>query len=83
MEFEVSEVAFIGVSTVGREDEVVFPPDDQCRRLMLAQVLLHLRIERQIGSVIVEDVELNIIVAGSVKKWLVMGPVIRRDAARV
>src|SRR6266566_4937807 len=83
MEFEVREVAFIGVSALGWEDEVIFPPDDQCRRLMLAQVLLHFRIERQIGSVIVEDVQLNIIVSGPVKKRLVMGPVIRRDAARV
>ena len=83
MEFEVREVAIIGVSAVGREDEVVLTPDDQCRRLMLAQVLLHFRIERQIGSVVVEDIELNIIVAGPIKKRLVMGPVIRRDAARV
>src|ERR1700680_2202502 len=28
MEFEVREVAFIAVSALGREDEVVFPPDD-------------------------------------------------------
>jgi hypothetical protein len=64
------------VGTLGREDDVVGAPRDQRRRLVLAQPLLHRRVERRVDAVIEEGVELDLVVAGSVEQSLVNDPVV-------
>src|SRR5215472_16993381 len=54
VKLDLGQVALVRVSAGGREDLVVFAPDDERRRLMLAEICLHLRIKRQIGAIVVE-----------------------------
>jgi hypothetical protein len=52
VKFDVGQVALVGVSSVGREDFVVLAPDDQSRRLVLTEIGLDRRIERDKGWMI-------------------------------
>src|SRR5215813_8060471 len=63
MKLEVANVTLVRVSAVGREDLVVLAPNYERRGLMLAEICLHLRIKRHIGSIVVEQVHLDIAVA--------------------
>jgi len=56
VKLDLGQVALVRVSAVGREDFVVLAPDDERRRLMLAEICLHLRIKRHIGAIVVEQV---------------------------
>src|SRR5277367_6107539 len=49
VKFDVGQVALVGVSSIGRENFVVFAPDDQSRGLILTEIGLDRRIERDIG----------------------------------
>src|SRR5215475_6208689 len=79
MKLEVAKVTLVGVSTVGRKYLVVLAPNDERRRLMLAEICLHLRIERHIGSIVVEQVHLDIAVARAIEKHLIIDPIFGRD----
>src|SRR5512147_1294036 len=69
--------------TVSGEDLVVLAPDDQRRRPMLAEKSLNGGIKRQVGPIVVEDVELNVGVARPIEQRLIMNPIVGRDAADV
>src|SRR5262245_15501886 len=58
VKLDLGQVALVRVSAVGREDLVVLAPDDERRRLMLAEICLHLRIKLHIGAIVVEQVHL-------------------------
>ena len=57
---------------VGGEDLVVLAPDDQRRRLAFAEERLECGIERHVGAVVVEQVELDVVVARPVEQRLVV-----------
>src|SRR6516162_2490260 len=54
VKLDLGQVALVRVSAVGREDLVILAPDDERRRLMLAEICLQDRIKRQIGAIVVE-----------------------------
>ncbi len=54
MELKVLQVSLVGLSARRGKDLVLGSPDDQRRRLMLAQVRLPLSIERRVASLVVE-----------------------------
>src|SRR5262249_35587463 len=71
VKLDLGQVALVRVSAVGREDFVVLAPDDERRRLMLAEICLHLRIKRQIGAIVVEQVHLDFGVARPIEQRLI------------
>jgi hypothetical protein len=48
MEFEVLQVAFVGLRSFSREDRIVFAPDDQRRRLVVTEVCLPLAVQGRV-----------------------------------
>jgi len=80
MHFGVRKITQVRMCTVFGEDLVVLAPDDQHRRLAFAEKGLKLRIERDIRAVIVEEIELDILVAGTVEQGLIVNPVVGADA---
>ena len=79
MQFGVRQVAQVGRRAVGGKDLVVLAPHDQRRRLPLAEERLKFRIERNVRSVVEEQVELDVLVARAVEQRLVVAPVVRID----
>jgi hypothetical protein len=51
----VGQVALIGARSVGAEDLVVLSPSDQRGRLVLAEVLLEVRVSREVELVVSEQ----------------------------
>src|SRR5262245_24144363 len=72
MELQCLQVSFIRFSAVGREDFVILAPGDQHRRLVLAEVVLPLRIKREVTAVAQKQVELDFIVPLSIEQKLVV-----------
>ena len=79
MELQLVQIPFVGIRSGSRENLVVLAPDDQCRRLILSQILLPLGIERGIAAIAVKQCELDFLVAGSVEQGLYVPPCIRAD----
>jgi len=46
VKLDIGKVALVGIGAVGRDNLVVFAPDDQRRRLVFAEIGLHGRIKR-------------------------------------
>jgi hypothetical protein len=61
------------------EDRVVLAPHRQHGRLLVAEILMPLRVERWIHAVVIGEVELDAIVAGPIESRLIEGPGIRAD----
>lgn len=55
VEFQVLQVTLVGERSRGRKDWVVLAPNDQRRRLVLAEEFLPLRIQRRVASIAVEQ----------------------------
>src|SRR5687767_9874273 len=68
MKLRIRQIAKVGVRTCFGKNLVVLAPDDQRRRFALAEELLKLGIERHIGPVVMEQVELNILVARPIQQ---------------
>ena len=83
MKLQVGQIALVRMRAIGGENLVVLAPDDQRRRLMLAEISLDGGIERQVGPVVVEEVELDLVVARAIEQRLVVDPIVGRDAADV
>src|SRR5437764_10833779 len=73
----VRYVPAIGLRLREVEREVILPPDHQQARLLLAHPGLPLRVGVYIGSIVVEQVALNVGLAGLVEKGKFIGPEIR------
>src|SRR6185312_13895540 len=51
VKFQVVEIPLVGMGPFGRENLVVLAPDDQRRRLVLAEIRLPLRIQGRVAAV--------------------------------
>ena len=83
MQLGVGQITEVGPRAIRGEYLIVLAPDDQCRRLPVAEEGLEFRIERNIGSVVVEEVELDVLIAGAIKQRLVVAPIVRVDPGDV
>ena len=75
-------VALERVRAGRREERIVLAPHHEHRRLVRAQILLPLREPLRIGAVVVEELELNRVVAGTVEQRLIERLGIGRDPLR-
>jgi hypothetical protein len=66
MRLDIGKIPFVRGCALRWENVVVLSPDDQRWRLILTEELLELRIERNVGSVVVEHVQLDVAIAGTV-----------------
>src|SRR5580658_9882339 len=73
VQFRLRDVAKVRLGTLHREEGVVFSPDDQRLRLPVAKEFMPLVIVKKIGLVVVKQVELDRIVAGTVEEVLIDG----------
>ena len=71
MKLRFGDIAQVGPGTLDREEGIVLTPHDQGFWLFVAEERLSLVIVREIGLVVVEEIELDGIVAGTVEKKLV------------
>src|SRR5262249_5269653 len=79
MKLGVRKIALIRKGTIGRENLIVFAPDDERRRPMVPEIRLHLRVKRNVAAVIVEEVQLNFDIAWPVEKNLIVYPIVGGD----
>lgn len=77
------QVLEIGVGAGLGEERVVAAPQDQRRRLVLAQPLLECGIAFDIGVVVQGQVDLNFLAPGQIEEVLVERPAVRGDPGRV
>src|SRR3954470_23581824 len=77
MDFRLRHIAGISTRASNGEGGIVFPPNYQGRRLHLAKPVLPARIGGDVGPVIQEQRGLNIGLAGTSKKSVLVGPCIR------
>ncbi len=75
--FSVRNVPAIGFWFRKVERKVILAPDHQQARLLLAQPCLPLRVGLHIGSIVVEQVALNVGLAGLAEKGKFIAPQIR------
>jgi hypothetical protein len=59
------EILFERLSACGQEKGIVSTPDDQHRRLFLPKVFVPRRIGGDIGAVVVDEVQLDLILTGA------------------
>src|SRR5271156_112290 len=83
MELGFGEVAEVGTGPKCRKDLVVLTPHNQRSRLVLAKERLKVRIQGHVGPIVVEEVELDVSVAGPIEQGLVVHPVVGTDARDV
>ncbi len=74
MQLGVGKILEIGEGAGRREDVVVLSPDDERGRTALAEELLEARVEVDVSAVVVEEVELELDVSGTVEPRLVVRP---------
>src|ERR1700704_1516296 len=72
-----------GLAALLREEDVRLAPEDDRLRLPLLQECLPLRIERDVGAVVVEEVELNLLGVRAFQEVVVHVPVVGADLRRV
>ena len=70
MQFGVRQVAQIRRRAGSRKDLVVLAPDDEGRQFLLAKERLKFWIERDVRSIIEEEVELDVLVSGTIEQRL-------------
>src|SRR5262245_6776164 len=83
VDFGVRIVAFEGLRARRQEERIVPAPYREQRRMLRAEVLLEFGIQRDIGLVIAEQIELDLVVAGPGEESGIKGPGIRRQPLRV
>src|ERR1035438_939829 len=74
MRLDVGKIPIVWGRTFGRKDIVVFSPDNQRRRLILTEEFLKLWVERNVASVVIKHVELNVAVPRTVQQSLIQCP---------
>src|ERR1700722_82655 len=83
MKLSFGQIPEVGPGANGGEDLVVLAPDNQRRRFPFAKERLKLRVKRNVAPVVMEEVELDVLVAGTIQQRLVMRPIIRIDTGDV
>jgi len=83
VEFSLRHVAAMGFRFRKLETQAVFPPEDEKPRLLLAHPSLPLGVGVDVRAVVVEEVALNVGLAGLVEKGKFIGPEIRVIAFHV
>jgi hypothetical protein len=83
VQLNVLQITLVGRRTIGDEDLVILAPQYEHCRLVLAEVGLPLRIERHIGPVVVEEIELNLLVTGAIEEGLIVSPRVRADERQI
>src|SRR5260370_33856911 len=78
VDFGLRVVAFEGLGACGQEERIGPAPYREKRRPPGANVFLEFGIERDIALVVAEQIELDLVVAGSGEERSVEGPGIRR-----
>src|SRR5512134_137145 len=63
VKLDLLQVPLIGMRAIRREDLVVLAPHNQRRRLMRAEIRLDGGIQRQVGAVVVEHIQLNLVIS--------------------
>jgi hypothetical protein len=74
MDFGLWHVAAIGLRFRKLERQIVFAPEDEKPRLFLAHPRLPFRVGVHIRALVVEEVALNVGLAGLVQKGKFIGP---------
>src|SRR4051794_9817095 len=83
VKFGIRQVSKIWPCAISRENLVVLAPHDQCWRLMFTEKGMEFRIERDVSTVIVEQIQLDVFIARTIQQHLVMEPVIRVDTRQI
>src|ERR1700735_877020 len=83
MKIGVRQIPEIRSGAISGEYLVILTPYDQRRRFTLVKEGLELGIKRNVAAVIVEQIQLNVLVAGPVQQHLVVQPVVRVDARQI
>ena len=76
VEIDILEIPLVGFGAFTGEDIVVLSPGNQRRWLVASKVGLPLGIQRRVGSVAVEKLDLDVLVAGSIQQKLVVEPIV-------
>ena len=79
----VGQVANEGLCAFNREERVVPAPKDECRRLPFPEERLEGRIQRHIGLIVAEQVDLRVIIFGAAKLGPVDRPVVRTEPLKL
>src|SRR3989442_14694513 len=74
VDFGFGHIAAIGVRFGKLEGQVVLPPEDEQPRLLLVHPSLPFGVGVDVGAVVVEEVALNVSLAGLVEKSKLIGP---------
>ena len=77
--FSLGIVAFESLGARRREDGIVLPPYCEERDLVVVQVLVPDWVQGRVGAVVVEERQLNRVVAGPVESGLIEGPSVGAD----
>ena len=83
VQFRFGQVAQERLRSRHDEEGIVLPPHDERARLVLAEVFVPRVVERHVRGVVVKEVELNGVIAGSVQQSLVEGVAVRAHRRRV
>jgi hypothetical protein len=77
MKLKILQVAFVRLSPSGWKNRILRSPHDQRGWLMLAEVRLPLRVQGRVGSVAIEQLQLNFLIAFAIKQRLHVPPSVR------
>jgi len=83
LKLKVFQVALVWFGTCSGDYLIVFAPDNEHRRLVVAEVLLPTWIERGIRAIAVKQLKLNIFVTWAIHLCLVVHPAIGRDRFQI
>ena len=79
VKIQILQISLIGLSAGRGEDLIVLPPDDEHRRLVLAEIGVPFRVERRVAAVAIEQRQLDLGVPRPVEERLVDVPVVGAD----
>jgi len=83
MNLRLRDIARVGMRAFHLERRIVSPPQHERRRPMFAQVALPLRITRDVGSIVVEQIGLDVALTRPREERELVGPAVRVVALRV
>src|SRR5690349_7659836 len=77
------QITLICFCSLYGEERIVLSPHDQRARLAGTEVLVPSVVEREVGVIIVEQVELDCVVSRAIEEDLVKRPIVRTNLFRV